>query len=247
VKVSDAVIDVLGDAEIEGNALRMVGQLDRKLYVDTNKVLEAAGGKWNRSAKAHLFNEDPSDVIERIVLTGEVVNPQDFGFFPTPPAVVDVLIERAELETGHVVLEPSAGIGNIAQRVAETCTVDCIELLDDNVKALNAGGYARSVVAGDFLAIPAEPIYDRVVMNPPFDKRNDVRHVLAALEWVRPGGILVSVMSARVTFGSDAKSVDFLALVDKHGGSIEHLPDGSFRSSGTDVRTIVVTIPKDPA
>ena len=37
----------------------IVQQLDRNDYVKVNKALEALGGKWNRKAKAHLFDEDP--------------------------------------------------------------------------------------------------------------------------------------------------------------------------------------------
>ena len=39
-------------------------------------------------------------------------------FFETPPAVVEMLIAAAMLNRSHVVLEPSAGRGNIASAVA---------------------------------------------------------------------------------------------------------------------------------
>lgn len=47
MNVSSDVLDVLSNAVINENALVLVGQLNRDLYVKTNKVLEAAGG--NRS------------------------------------------------------------------------------------------------------------------------------------------------------------------------------------------------------
>lgn len=242
--VSHEVLAVLDAAEISGVELRLVGQLDRKLYLETNKVLEAAGGKWNRSAKAHLFPEDPTDVIDRIALTGEITRPQDFGYFPTPPAVVDVLLARAELEPGMAVLEPSAGRGAIAEKVALTCDVDCVELLPGHVDELKDGGYARTVRAGDFLDLAPEPIYDRVVMNPPFGRQADITHVLAAFAWLRPGGRLVAVMSNAVAFRTNRLAEDFRALVEECDGSIEPLPPASFRVSGTDVNTVVVVLPK---
>lgn len=72
MRVDDAVLQVLSGAELEGNALRLTGQLDRAMYTKVIKVIEAAGGKWSRSAKAHLFDRPASDLVEEIILTGEV-------------------------------------------------------------------------------------------------------------------------------------------------------------------------------
>lgn len=58
MKVCDDVLAVLSRAETNGQALLLQGQLDRKMYERTNKILEAAGGKWNKKAKAHLFDGD---------------------------------------------------------------------------------------------------------------------------------------------------------------------------------------------
>lgn len=49
MRVENEVPTVLSRAATQGNALTLFGQLDRRLYDRTNKVLEAAGGKWNRS------------------------------------------------------------------------------------------------------------------------------------------------------------------------------------------------------
>ena len=45
MKIADDVLAVLSAAETNGNKLLLVGQLDRKMYVKANEVLEAAGGK----------------------------------------------------------------------------------------------------------------------------------------------------------------------------------------------------------
>jgi len=42
--------------EIEGHNVRITAQLDRKLYLAVNKVLDRIGGKWNRMANSALFN-----------------------------------------------------------------------------------------------------------------------------------------------------------------------------------------------
>lgn len=243
MRVENEVLTVLSRAATQGNALTLVGQLDRRLYDRTNKVLEAAGGKWNRKAKAHLFDGNAADAIEQIILTGEITIPQDFGYFPTPEPIVARLIELAEIEPGMTVLEPSAGQGNIAKAVANITEVDCVELLQKNVEALLSGEFARDVIMSDFLALVPSPTYDRVVMNPPFARQDDIRHVTHALRFLKDGGRLVSVMAASILFRDNRLTADFRALIDERGGDIEECPEGAFRSSGTMVRTVIVTIP----
>jgi 16S rRNA G1207 methylase RsmC len=79
-------------------------------------------------------------------------------------------------------------------------------------------------------------LFDRIVMNPPFADRQDIRHVRHALGFLKPGGRLVAIMSAGVTFREDRLSREFQALVDERGGVIEELPRDPFKVSGTAVR-----------
>lgn len=244
MKVDNEVLAVLDRAHTDGNSLFLVGQLDRRLYERTNKVLEAAGGKWNRKAKAHIFDGGAADAMEQIILTGEITVPQDFGFFPTPAPVVERLIELADIAPGMTALEPSAGTGNIVAGLhAAGAVVDAIELLDKNIAALKTQGLATLIGTGDFLETPVQPLYDRVVMNPPFERQADIKHVAHALRFLKPDGLLVSVMSASVTFRDNKLTADFRALIRERGGDIEALPEGSFKSSGTGVNTVIVTIP----
>jgi predicted RNA methylase len=248
MKVDDAVLNVLSNAQMDGSRLVLVGQLDRALYTQTNKVLEAAGGKWDRKAKAHVFPVDAADAMEQIIQTGEVTLirtiQQDFGYFPTPPTVVKRLIVLADVDAGMAVLEPSAGQGAIANALADCgATVDCYELLRENYLVLTGNLKLRHVRPMDFLAQAPEARYDRVVMNPPFAKQADIHHVNHALKFLKPDGLLVSVMSAGVTFRDNKLTQDFRDLLRSRGGDIEALPDGAFKDSGTGVRTVIVTIP----
>ncbi|EDR2800677.1 SAM-dependent methyltransferase, partial [Salmonella enterica subsp. enterica serovar Havana] len=54
MQISTEVLNVLSRCRAEGNFLFLADQLDRSIYVKTNKVLEAAGGKWNRKEQAHI-------------------------------------------------------------------------------------------------------------------------------------------------------------------------------------------------
>jgi len=247
MKVEDDVLNTLARADTAGPSLKLTGQLDRNLYVRTNKVLEAAGGKWDKKAKAHLFPVDAANAMEQIMQTGEVTLirtiQQDFSYFPTPPAVVSRIIALARVGGNMMLLEPSAGKGAIASVFKGIAFVHAIELLDDNVAALRELGWMDSVVQADFLTVAPTPIYDRVTMNPPFAKQADIHHVLHALGFLKPDGLLVSVMSSGVTFRDNRLTQNFRDLIRARGGEIEALPDAAFKDSGTMVRTVIVTIP----
>ncbi|HCS4220183.1 TPA: methyltransferase [Klebsiella aerogenes] len=249
MRVDNEVLNVLSAAECNGTQLFLTGQLDRKLYTRTNKVLEAAGGKWNRKAKAHVFDTDASNRIEQIILTGDVVVPKDdFEFFPTPPAIARRVVDLAEITNEMKILEPSAGRGSLVLEVKERAPdamVSMFELMPDNNKFLrdlniHACGIGEPT---DFLDVKPFDVFDRVVMNPPFSRQADIKHVTHALKFLKPGGLLVSVMSSSVTFRSNKLTTDFRQLILDRGGHIEELPEGAFKSSGTMVNTVIVVMP----
>lgn len=257
MNIDSTVLDVLSNAVINDNALTLTGTLDRKLYEATNKVLEAAGGKWNRKAKAHLFDGEAAEIMDAIILTGKVTDKKsELGYFPTPKAIVARLLELAHIEQGMSVAEPEAGQGAIAVEVYKLSgNVTCFELDKSNAIVLSQKlaetvlhdfkrGYPMGfeVHHGDFLAIEPNPIFDRIVMNPPFAKRQDIQHVRHAYKFLKPSGTLVSVMSAGVEFRTDRIGNEFRQFVEDHGGLIERLPEGSFLESGTGVNTVIVTL-----
>ncbi|WP_313195207.1 N-6 DNA methylase [Shinella zoogloeoides] len=252
-QIATNVLRILGAAVVEGSKVSLVGQLDRKLYVEADKVLQAAGGKWNRSAKAHIFEGDAAEALEPILLTGEYSRTkQDFGQFDTPQPLACDVVERAGIRPQMRVLEPSAGLGNIAvEAIAAGGCVHTIEI--DAARcarlALRVAGLdsmpAASLCSGqqaDFLDIQPDASYDRVVMNPPFAGQDDIRHVMHAFGFLKPNGRLVAIMSAGVLFRTNKLTAVFRDLVADNGGAIEPLPEGSFRSSGTTVNTCIVTL-----
>jgi len=146
------------------------------------------------------------------------------------------------------VLEPSAGTGAIAARVAPlVAAVDCIELNGQMAARLRATWPPETgdVRCADFLEVQPNPLltYDRVMMNPPFKGQADIRHVTHALGFVKPGGRVVAIMSAGTEFRQDKTAEGFRELVADRGGRIERLPDDAFEGSGTGVRTVMVVIP----
>ncbi len=172
-----------------------------------------------------------------------------FGFFPTPKPVAERVLEAAQLyrsenDAPYRCLEPSAGTGILACGMAEPGhVVDVIELQPELVQELELYNF-NNVLCADFLKVQPSPVYDRIVMNPPFDRGRDIDHVRHAWDFLKPGGVLVAIMSAGTEFRGDKKSVAFRKLVERVRGQSQDLPPGSFADSGTFVNALYVKLRK---
>lgn len=252
MRIENEVLEVIERSNTVGAQLYLPGQLDRKLYVRVDKALQLAGGKWHRGHKAHLFDIPAADAIEQMVLTGHVVDTKrEFDAFYTPALLAQIMCERAGIEPGQHVLEPSAGEGAIARELIKCgAIVFAWELRPEAAAHVDAlvrpkGG---ACLVRDFLAVEPAPEglyaadFDAVVMNPPFSKRQDVRHVSHALRFVKPGGRLVAIMSAGIQFRQDALTVALRNEINAHGGVMEVLPDVAFKESGTMVNAVMLVV-----
>jgi hypothetical protein len=244
------VVEVLRSATVAGKHLQLSGQLDRKLYLQVAAVIEALGGKWSRKAQAHVFDSDPREVVEDAIATGAVTDLRKlYQFYPTPPAVAVQLVELAVVERGMRVLEPSAGQGAIVSVLRTAgAIVDYCELHPENRTLLSQRfREGTRLVAADFLQLRLADLddrrgYDRIVANPPFSDRQDIAHVTHMYELLAPGGKLVSVMSPRWLYGEGAAIKAFRMAVIHLGGVWIELPEGSFKPSGTNVRTGILEL-----
>jgi len=233
MRIKDEVANVLANSKIEENRLYLpIEQLERSLYMAVNKVLEAIGGKWNRKAKAHLFESSPEEIVEEVLQAGEYTHAKnEYNFFETPEPLAKRLIDLAGIKEGSI-LEPSAGRGAIAKLM----NCDCIELEESNRKFLTENGF--NLVGSDFLEFQTP--YDYIISNPPFSKQRDIDHVTHMAELARKS--VVSVVSASILFRTNRKTAEFRELIEKHGGSIIRLPEGSFKASGTMVNACIVVL-----
>lgn len=196
-----------------------------------------------------LQDEIPAvDSKERVVqkLMDDVRFVNIAGYFPTPKKVVDTMIEYAELEAGHKVLEPNGGSGAIIEEVFKVTgrKVTAYEVNYSLVEILEAQGNS-TVMHTDFLSVPEAPEFDRILMNPPFENLQDVDHVQHAYKFLNEGGRMVAIMSPSPFFRQDKKSTDFREWFESVGGEKIDLPEGSFKESGTNVNTVMVVISKD--
>jgi predicted RNA methylase len=239
--VTAAVRGILARARTEGDRLYLPDRLTPGLYAQVERVLRAAGGQWKGGLiGAHVFPGDACAALAEILAATRVTSArQRDQWYPTPAEVIDELLAAAGLCPGLEVLEPSAGEGAIAAAVAEAgCAVDCVELDSRRAQAIEHAGVAREVWCADFLAVPTRPAYHAVVMNPPFARNADTRHVEHALRFLRPGGVLAAVMAGGIEFRTDRAARKIRSLAD----GLVPLPEGAFRESGADIDTTLVVI-----
>jgi len=308
--LTQEVRDVLSRSTITENQVQLPEQLERPVYEAVNKALQLAGGRWNRKAKAHVFDGDPRVKLGVAMETGFVVDEQKkFQAFYTPPALAAQVVELADVN-GKRVLEPSAGRGALVKEcLAQGAhSVDCIELNPENLNALrefHTEAKPVSVHIGDFTEEEPSLLYsiirnfkvngkpqdevvakgldwetaqgecaeldlayrkkieakgevysswtadlhhaqletiDRIVMNPPFTRNQDITHVEHALRFLSAGGILVAIMPdnfGREAFQTFTGQLDALCergLVY----SFNKVPANTF--ADTAIKTIIIKI-----
>lgn len=245
MKIKEEVLSVLKNSTVEEDKNLLFlpqEQLDRKLYTEVNKCLESIGGAWNRKLKAHLFDHNPSEDLDEMINTGEWNDKKkEYQFFPTPREIVRQMISLAEIKRTDVLLEPSAGQGNILEWFPKENPYIAVELMADNCKKLHEKGY--SVANTDFLTLTSLDV-DKIIMNPPFTKHQDVKHVFHAWNMLKSGGRLVSIVSESPFFRQDKISVEFRNWIEENNVEVIDLESGAFKESGTMVKTRIIVADK---
>jgi len=247
MKIKQEILNILEECTIEGNLLFLPPrQLDRKTYEAVNKCLTSLGGKWNRKSKAHAFDSDPSEAFDNLLMTGETEDmKKHFQFFPTPRDISAFMCEYAELDASHNVLEPSCGRGDLADVIYERCkNLSCIELNTEMSRHLDKKPYSCKYM--DFLSMDAETSgrYDRIIMNPPFSKQQDIRHVMHAYRLLASGGVLVSVISTAPFWRTSKLALEFRDWFEENHGESVPVDEGVFKESGTMIPTYIIKVKK---
>jgi hypothetical protein len=157
----------------------------------------------------------------------------------TPSEIALQMIELAEIDNNSRVLEPSAGIGNIADQIKKFCNnVDVCEQMYSYQELLKLKGY--NIVGSDFLQYNNYNYYDCVIMNPPFSQ--ETIHIKHAFDMLKAGGKLIAISSPHWTFANDKGSKEFREWFNEMGGEIaEELESGTFEMTGARSNIIVIT------
>lgn len=259
------VLDGKEQPDRSGGMIGLVDQERRGSFSNSAFVVEGVYFRLKafKNGNAHLWFTRP-DLVEKVnLLLAEyygdalgaapdvadvkhsfaVTPAKNNGWFPTPADLAARVVEEARIGPGMTVLEPSAGEGALALLAqAAGGAVECCEI--DGGRSVTLSRLGLNVWTRDFLELPVavRPSgYDRVVMNPPFDRGRDIDHVTHALKFLKPGGRLVSIMSASTEFRQDDKAEAFRATVERFGGRFRDLPAGSF-APATNVNTCLCVI-----
>lgn len=114
-------------------------------------------------------------------------------FYPTPTEIAGRMLDPLDLR-GRVVLEPSAGSGNLVQAAIERGASEVLAVEPEpKLRAILASITACQLIGNDWLKIEAEAVshVDFIVMNPPFSA--DEAHIIHAWEIAPPGCEIVAL------------------------------------------------------
>lgn len=139
-------------------------------------------------------------------------------FYPTPNEVIDRMMMGVNV-SGKVVLEPSAGTGNIVDwlKGAGARKVMACEINQDLQKVVSR---KCNLINDDFLKLQAEEIshIDMIVMNPPFS--NAAQHILHAFEIAPAGCEIIAICNSQTienTYSMERKRLK--EIIEFNGGT----------------------------
>jgi phospholipid N-methyltransferase len=161
--------------------------------------------------------------------------------FPTPAPLAARMVEVADIQDGHRVLEPSVGTGNIAREIFGAAPVRIVavevnrRILDGFEAQYRSWNNSRiETHCADFLTCNGDlGKFDRILMNPPFANGADIQHIKHAITFLKPGGRLVAICA-----NGPRQQRELQPLAD----TWEPLPADTFKESGTGVNAVLLTV-----
>lgn len=179
-------------------------------------------------------------------------------FYPTPQNLIDKMLSDIDFSMVHTILEPSAGKGNIVDKLKKieevknkyyfkniNLDIDCIEA-DQNLRTILKSKNYR-VVYNDFLTYNTMKTYDLIIMNPPFS--NGCKHLLKALKMQeKTGGSVICLLNSETLknpYTNERKQL--LQLLKEYEANIQYLQDAFLeaeRKTKVEIALIKVALPE---
>jgi len=192
---------------------------------ETLKDINRALAQYYGEVLADCYEEKPEKKQQSTYVS------KDLQYYPTPQAVVDRIVGDFYSRDPELILEPSCGCGRFMDALVKKNYLNVVHGIEvDPVRAEIARSKGHKVQTANFLETHPTPKYDRVVMNPPFYGKHYAKHIEHALKFLKDGGVLTAILPI---------------TAKEHGlvnGKWSDLPFGSFRESGTNINTTVLTI-----
>lgn len=192
---------------------------------------------------AHMVAPNQPDKVTALVR--DLVGVKIPGYFPTPAPVADRLVYLVAPRNGEIGVETSSGSGNLIDAILRHDANAKIEHFERSaqlreITRLKYRDNLDVICVGDDGADAKPNRYDYAVINPPFENRQDVQHVIDTYTALRSGGRMAAIVSQSRTHDSE-----FADWLEGRGGYVdEFLPAGTFHESGTNVQTAIIYIEK---
>lgn len=164
-------------------------------------------------------------------------------FYPTPKEVIDRMMMGVNV-SGKVVLEPSAGTGNIVDWLKEAGAREVLAC-ERNHDLQRIVSQKCDLICDDFLKLTAEEIshIDMIVMNPPFSTA--AHHILHAFEIAPSGCEIIAICNSQTIENTYSMARKRLAEIIEFNGGTEDL-EQCFKNAArpTDVWVTLVKLYK---
>lgn len=181
----------------EGVTYQITRMQDTDAVRRVESLMATLGGE-EVSPHTFTFSYDPEAAIATVTRSGQLPEHRSHQFFATPDELAEevALIAEDGATPGMQWLEPSSGTGSLADALPSESELHCCEINPVFCDVLRGKGY--TVFQGDFLDTDTltsdTGFYDRIVMNPPYDKGRWQAHVVAATARLKKGGRLVAIL-----------------------------------------------------
>ena len=174
------------------------------------------------------------------------------GFVPSTKLVVKEILELAQIEEWHKVLEPHGGRGDLIEGLlafVPRVHVDTGEKDDLLREILKLKGYSPRY--SDFLqAEGLEEQYDRVIMNPPWGVDlgigHEIDHIYKGFQCCQKGGRLVAIAPAGLESNNSPKYREFIKWLTLYQAEVWDLGTKAFKKSDFvgSISTVAIVVDK---
>lgn len=238
----------ISDRWDKGRVLDQIKNLERmqNIGLTSDYLLRMALRELGELSAGNGESEEEKQAREMKEIERSFIGKKIDGFFPTPPDLIETMFSMARVFEGETVLEPSAGLGHIAEAIRGEYPENELDVVEVNYALCEALEKKKFQAFNmDFLQVE-EVSYDVIFMNPPFEKHQDIDHVMHAYSLLKKGGRIVAVMAGNKKNSQQAKVNDFVEFVEDHGGYIIDNEAGAFKSAfrSTSVNTVTVYLEK---
>lgn len=235
--------DEHGASYHEGVEIRRFGNGNVHLFFDPETLREI------NLALAEFYGDTLPDSPEEVARKRPGTDvAKNLAYYPTPPAVVDLILSKVNLLGQPQILEPQCGCGRFLDAIEAKnpyARVIGVEYFGPRVAECRAKGH--HVMQANFLQVAPDPRFDLVVMNPPFNGQEWRKHLDHARKFLKPhpegqcygGGKLICILPATAYYDGH---LDYLGARKKGSEIWKDLPVASFAESGTNIPTGYITL-----